>query len=156
ELAPFIEEAFSREAPLLIAALGRGGNDATTFGAGLRADLEQIAAFPLQDGAGGRIETLDLRGPADLYGIRVALTAAHQMADKLELQSLASYYELPSESEYRDFRSRLLALLGEAGKGADPLRQMVLMPVDCPGVGRKRAGLKLRCGGLDAAAFPSP
>jgi hypothetical protein len=160
ELAPFIEEAFSSQAPLLIAALGRGGNDAAAFGSGLRADLEQIAAFQLQHGARVKVETLETRLPVNLSGLVLDLAQARQLAEELELQALASYYELASESEWRDVGNRLMAQLGLAGKpqrlAEDMLRLMTQVPLLEGRVGRKTAGLKLRCGGLDAAAFPSP
>ena len=141
ELRPFVEELFASAPPLTISALGRGGSGMADFVANFRADLDDIHAFRQQHGG---------RAQVDAYEVR-----------------------LPSEGVFLHSCAALMRLLSEAA----PLLRTSTGPVLCPAyeiasgswrpqvaamtdrdtlAGFGPFGLKLRCGGLEAAAFPPP
>jgi hypothetical protein len=119
--------------PFIYAALGRGGDGLGEFTAGLAADLEAVDGFRRRPGTQGRVDVFEVRLPASLLGEGLASSAclgtplAYAAAD-LRAAGLTPFFEAPP-AEAR----RLAPLLREAG-----------------------AGFKLRCGGLEASAFPPP
>jgi hypothetical protein len=139
ELSQFGEEISSAGRPFAVSALGRGGNTADEFRTGLGADLRDIARALERPGPRLTVDVLEVRLPPDA----VAPEAQRPLAELLEAAGrrveagpapLTVYYEAPPGPGWR------------AGVGA------VIEAVARHGA----AGLKLRCGGLEAAAFPAP
>jgi hypothetical protein len=139
ELAPFVHELFS-ESPLEVAALGRGGQSVAEFLAGMRADVDTIGAF--RDHHSGRVEiaAYEVPVPTEIFaGSREAarlLDAVAKSIEEAKHPGLIPYYEV---SLARDWRSSV-TMLGMA---------IAERP-------HRPAGIKLRCGGLEASDFPSP
>jgi hypothetical protein len=127
EIDPLAEELFRDGAPLLFAALGRGGGDPAGFLAGLDADLDAINAFRQTHGSTVLVDALELRlPPADaLPGL---LDQVEEALTRTGNRKVAVSFE-PSS-------------LATAPMLADALR------------GRRGRGCKLRCGGLEAKDFP--
>jgi hypothetical protein len=137
ELTPFQEEIKEAGPFFSITALGRGGGTSREFLAGLRLDLNAITAF-LRENGESSADVLEVRLPLDVLGGGGSL--AH-LLDEIALlletsgpPTLAVAYEVPLEGDWR----RTLAVLADARR-------------------RQSHGvqLKLRCGGQEAAAFPT-
>ncbi len=117
--------------------LGTGGAEAGAFLEALRADMETIAAFHAQHGASVAADMMEVRFPADLLGT----TSAEQLAF---LEAAAShfphdvFYEVPLNGALPNVLPSLLEALGAFNE-----TQEVTL------------GLKLRMGGVEAAAFPA-
>jgi hypothetical protein len=115
---------FSAGPPLPLSVLGRGGETVEAFRAGVEADREAVAAFRSRHGAAVAV---------DAFEVKVAAGAFVGPADDLRG---------PTES----LRAAKMSVFYE-------------IPPDCPppilaGLRGATAGVKLRCGGLDATAFP--
>ncbi len=138
ELAPFHEELFAHGHPFVFSVLGRGGNTTREFLTGLRDDLRDIATFRDRHGLRVVVDVLEVRLPADVLGQEPA--AASLFAESAGLieehgpPSLKPFFECPLRENWRAEVESVLAALAE---------------------GHRHAGFKLRCGGLEAAAFPT-
>jgi hypothetical protein len=135
---------------LVFAALGRGGATSTEFLAGLEADLEAIDAFRAHHGEPVLVDAVEVRLPVE------ALQGAHPEAVLGLLSSVAEliyevqrpsfsgiFYEVPPGPDWRTRFSMVAAALAQDnGFGTHAARWV--------------GGIKLRCGGLTAAEFPSP
>jgi hypothetical protein len=129
ELAPFLDELFPSGPPLALSALGRSGNSGEQFLAGLRDDLSALAAARQRYGPRAAVEALETRLPATEDGDLGPLVAeAVRLAASLNPPAHL-YLEAPPMSA-----AGVVRALAAAG----------------------RAGFKLRCGGADASAFPTP
>jgi hypothetical protein len=139
ELSPFVEELFPSGPPLAVTILGRGGDIAAEFTKGLQADLRAMAEFSGRHGDRVSVDMLELRLPADVLtparsdALKVLLIP---MWGQLTMRALRTgqkafkdYYEVSLGPDWRALLAAVLPLL--------------------PG------GFKLRCGGLEAAAFPT-
>jgi hypothetical protein len=126
ELAPYVEELFAAGPPLAVAALGRGSDTAQEWTAGVRADAEAIARCRQRHGDRVRIDVFETRLPDAV----------------LE----------PAES--RSLPTRLRAAAGALGPGPAVFAEGPLLPSHFGLIREGGAGVKLRCGGLTAAAFP--
>jgi hypothetical protein len=109
--------------------LGRGGATANEFRAGVNSDLRDIVAFRTRHGNRVSVEVLETRLPEDCV--------LQEVADRSEAAGLFLVCEASGGPEW------LLDKLAPA-QSYPASRE--------PGVG---VGLKLRCGGLEASAFPS-
>jgi hypothetical protein len=152
ELTPFVRELFSSGPALALSALGRGGKSAAEFLAGLRDDLKAI--LTCLDHHPGRVEVAvyEVRMPADVLAagskeaVRKLLEESGRMIEETGLASLTAYYEVARGADWRSSVEALSTALAEDHQAG--IAQ-----------GRRRcppAGFKLRCGGLEATAFPSP
>jgi hypothetical protein len=141
ELTPFVRELFSSGPPLSVSALGRGGESTTEFLAGLRADLQAMSGYLHRHAGRVQITVYEVRVPADVLAAgskdagRRLLEESTQVLEQTGLSSLMTYYEAPREANWRSSVEALSTVLAQ---------------------GRPAAGIKLRCGGLEATAFPSP
>ncbi len=131
DLGPYHEELFCISPPFTFSVLGRGGNNLTEFLTNLRADLRDIAAFRKRHGSRVKVEVLEMRLPPDLADPRLPESASnlYKMLRVFSVVDLFPFCEAP-------------------GRAEDLLEQLVRLPGD-------HVGLKLRCGGQEASAFPS-
>jgi hypothetical protein len=126
---------FSSGPPLPLSVLGRGGATQEEFLLGLRADAEAVTAFRSRHGDRAVIDAMELRLPS-LGSDRNTLTEFGQTIDAILdplLPPDAVFYELTFGSAWQQAVDAGICFTGDRG-----------------------SGLKLRCGGLDASAFPSP
>lgn len=151
ELAPYENELFEANPPVLIAALGRGGNSLNEFIVAEVADLEAITLFRQRYGDRLVVDGFETRVPAPLVQTHLDMIAPHwvagseQQARRLAPERLSIYFETGLGPDWRESLPRSVnALAGYNGILAQ------LFPT------WGRLGFKLRCGGLEAAAFPSP
>jgi hypothetical protein len=132
ELAPFDRELFQSGTPFVFSALGRGGANVADIADGLRADLEAIDAFRTRHGERVVVDVLEVRLPAAVLQEASLRRGFFNSANDLLRRGsapLALYYEAGFAPGWR-------AALGELIRSLD-------------------GGFKLRCGGLEAAAFPT-
>jgi hypothetical protein len=151
ELAPMHED-LAGGPQFVISALGRGGASAEEFLAGLRDDLRDIAAFRERHGQAVEVDVLEVRLPADVLGAdrydaaTRLLGDAARVIDELGPPVLKPFYEAPLGEGWQVEVEEFIEVLDEDAAAAD----------DRPRSRCQQAGFKLRCGGLEASAFPGP
>jgi hypothetical protein len=130
DLEPYHEELFGVDPPFAFSVLGRGGGNLTEFLTNLRDDLRDVAAFRKRHGSRVTVDALETRLPPDL-------------ADPQLPESVDNLYKT-----LRIFPLLDILLFCEAtGRPEELLEQLGQLPDD-------QIGFKLRCGGLEASAFP--
>jgi len=128
ELSPLLGVAAGREPPLRLAVLARPSE--------LAGDITDILAFTDRHGELVALDQLELRLPDDPGLIAGAVEqAVATLRDRLP--AAMPYFEPSLLERWPDRLSRSVAALAHAAGGG-------------------AVGLKIRCGGLDAAAVPSP
>jgi hypothetical protein len=140
ELSPFVQELFHSEPPLAVAVLGRGGDTAAEFTEGLHADLQAVAEFSGRHGDRVSVDMLELRLPADV------LPPARSKILKALLGSMWGDLTMWA---FRAWQQKALKDFYEVSLGPDWRATLTAVLRVLPG------GFKLRCGGPDAAAFPT-
>jgi hypothetical protein len=147
-----LHELFDREEPLSLAALGRGGSTLPDFMAGLYADLAAIATFRQRHGDRAVVDVFEVRLPASVVGAYQGEALEEEaffrsVAAAIERDgppALTPFYEMPREPQGPLLNTVVLTAL--ARHNAD-VRQ--------PRTRVRPGGVKLRMGGLEAAAFPN-
>lgn len=136
ELGPFLQE-LGPDQPLAVAGLGRAGTSRREFGDNLRADLRALRAF--RNAYPGRVtvEVLETKLPGDFP------------TDAPDVAALVAEGALPEPDSAAD-----PALFFEAAFAPQSGDLTALVVALAPH--RQRVGLKLRCGGTEPAAYPSP
>jgi hypothetical protein len=130
DLEPYHDELFAIDPPFAFGVLGRGGGSLSEFLSNLRDDLRDIAAFRKRHGERVSVDTFETRLPPELADPNQT-DAAFTLFKTLRVFPLVDLFP------FCEATSRPEALL-------DVLAQM-------PG---ERLGFKLRCGGVEASAFP--
>jgi hypothetical protein len=138
ELAPLIEGADLRPAPVRIAALGAGGDDQPAYAGSMEDDVGSMASFI--DGLQGKavIDAFEVKLPSSGDPSEVVDFTIHHL-DDLPSRAPVPYFEVPLLGAFLD-PAVVASSVAIASHLVDPGR---------------RAGLKIRCGGLDAAAIPT-
>jgi hypothetical protein len=154
ELTPFVEVDRSGP-PFAVSVLGRGGKDTNDFLTNLRTDLDALLAFREHHGARVVVDILEMPLPLDAVrdvpfeeqwtaelapaALAPLLVGAARLLDSWTVPAL--FYEAPAPTQTQPWPSRVNVI------------EMLAEPDAAPR-GRKN-GYKLRCGGLEASAFPS-
>ena len=139
DLAPLIETADLGQTPLRIAALGAGGDDPPTYAAAMETDLEAMATFNARIQGKAAIDVFEVKLPDQGDPSEVVDFSCHHLEELGELQP-RPFFEIPLLDSSRDDLRTIALAVAAAGHEID---------------GARRVGLKIRCGGLDAAAVPS-
>lgn len=134
--------------PWVFSVLSRGGKSLEELQSALVADFADINAFRSACGAAVRIDALELRLPAAVEW--EALDQLHTRPLFMPLFILAA--GLVKDQGPPPFTAWLEAEL--AGDWHGPLKKLIDMLAEVNRDG-DRVGFKLRCGGTDAAAFPT-
>jgi hypothetical protein len=129
ELRPFMSRLFACGPPLGLSALGRGGNSAAEFIEGFTLDLEAIASCRAELGDRVDVSVLETRVPVGPDMV----DAIKELADQAEQGGVFPFFEVSLAGEWRTNVEHTVSACAATG----------------------RAGVKLRCGGLEASAFPS-
>jgi len=134
DLEPYDEELFSVNPPFSFSVLGRGGNNLSEFLTNLRDDLRDVAAFRKRHGERVWVDMLEVRLPPDLADPRLPKSTSHlyKTLQVFFMVRLFPFCEAPGRPQ--DLLDQLKQLSSQYGE---------------------YAGFKLRCGGLEASAFPS-
>jgi hypothetical protein len=127
---------------LAISALGRGSDNRQKLMEGLADDLDSVASFLEQQGSRVTVDVFELRLPGDVTA-RADPSSLWQLLDEIDerivgagLGSMVCFCETATGSAWKTTISAVIAALSSR-------------------TGTVRMGFKLRCGGADAAAFPS-
>jgi hypothetical protein len=138
ELAPLIENADPGAESIRIAVLGAGGDDPPAFSASIEHDAASMRVFSERLGGAAIIDVFEVKLPAHGHPSEVVDLTFHHLADVAD-RTPAAFFETPLVGDPRD-PAPVAVGIAAAGHKIDPNR---------------RAGLKIRCGGLDAAAVPT-
>jgi len=118
--------------PIRLAVLARGGSDSEQLLEGLDADLRDLLVAARRLGARLEADVLELRLPQD--GVEEAVVGTVERLARSGPWRLTPYFEPSLLGGWRPSLEPAVAAVAGLGGGA---------------------GLKIRCGGLDAAAVPS-
>jgi hypothetical protein len=138
ELADVGRELFAEGEPFRISALGRGGATAEESVSGVEADLADVASFRKRCGDCVVLDAYETRLPASCSGV---IDATTKRFERQGPAGVSLSFEVPPIPAWD-------ALL--VGVTAELLLKK---PVQRRSVAR--LGVKLRCGGVEATAFPS-
>jgi hypothetical protein len=148
ELAPYRDELFSSGPPFAFAVLLRPTESADHFLVGLRTDLEAVAAFTKYQGDRVVVDMAEFRLPMSTPsadGVSELLEATGRIVAAQGPPVVQLYAELPPGSDWRSPTAAVVAALAYHNACTTPARLRGSL-----------AGFKLRCGGLEPAACPSP
>lgn len=134
-------DLFSDESPLALAVLFRSSEETGVFLDELSGQISAAKSFQ-SDAAWARIEAFETRIPAEVKGedVQQFLARVAQAFQGADFAMPLEVYELVLNEEWRNVIARFSSV-------AEPER---------PERDRPRAQLKLRTGGVESAAFPSP
>lgn len=147
ELERYHEELFAEGAePFQFSVLTRSGGHRDAFLEGVEADLEEIRTFRERHGERVAIDAMEIRLSPDLAEqasepeLRGALDAVADRVERVVPGGAQLFFE---------------AGLPESWPGRTSLVVDAIAAHNATRLLRRRAGLKLRCGGLEPSAFPS-
>lgn len=147
ELLPYVDELFHQGPALRLSLLGRGGGTTDQFLDGMRDDLRDIALFRARTGERTAVEALEVRIPGDATEesklVQLLDTVSRLRADPL-IDPFPIFCEAPPQAERGPTWSMMIRAIARHRGEISGTRNA-----------SKRVGLKLRCGGMDAAAIPS-
>ena len=125
------------EGPVHLSVLGRGGNTAEGFLSGVSADLEDMERFRAAHGDRAVLDQFEARLP-DSPGEMAAIVALARERLDAGSDAVEPFFETSLLNGWRERLPEAAGAVAHAGSGERP------------------TGLKIRCGGLDASAVPSP
>lgn len=137
ELTPLIAEADLGQIPVRIAALGAGGDDPPGYADAIEHDAEAMRAFGDRHAGTAVIDVFEVKLPGEGDPSEVVDVTFHHLAD-VATRTPVAYFEIPLLGD-RPAPIFVAIAVAAAGDQIDETR---------------RAGLKIRCGGLDASAVP--
>jgi hypothetical protein len=138
ELVPLLDRLDDEEPPVMLSVLGRGGGTRAAFAAAVDSDLQAIAdATSAQPRAA--IDQFEVRLPGETVGADLTEVVRDTMdrLDTVEPFALIPFFET---SLLEGWQERLPDAVSAVVEGA----------------GGRNVGFKIRCGGIDASAVPSP
>lgn len=143
EAGALVGQHFNGSRPLTVSALGEKPDSAADFFEKLRAALAEIAGFHARHGQAARVGQLEAPLPPDLSSpaLRALLRQAADLLGSLAPDLLSVFWEVPLQTGSAKALGNALTVLAEHNAGTG---------------GRvPPMGVKLRTGGITAAAFPS-
>ena len=138
ELEPLDARADPSQLPVAISVLGCGGETLESFLESVRGDETKMAAFSERLGERAVVDAFEVRLP-EAGGAAVAVNEASGRLTKNGRRSLTPFFEVSLLGEWRSRLPAAVAAVRDTDRKA--------------GDGH-RVGLKIRCGGLEAAAIP--
>ncbi len=150
EIGPLLNELFPDET-IALSVLGRGGDNREVFCSQFREDMTTIEEFRKSYGQRGVVEAVEVRLPPDWSGGRTRGRFFRRVIEAAEDNETPihwpTYYEMTLDGDWRDGLDRATEHL--SGFNQQRLTSNGL-PKHPP------VGMKVRCGGLEPAAFPTP
>ncbi len=137
ELSPLMGRLRPGHGPFRIAVLGRGGGTAESFLSGVTADLEDMGWFHRLHGSRAPLEQFEVRLPDAPVELGSCVASATEELSRTAFSPAPFFETSLLDGWQKRLPEAAAAILGTIGRG-------------------RTAGLKIRCGGLDAAAVPSP
>jgi hypothetical protein len=148
DLAKFHDELFSEGPPFAFSLLGTGAAAHAEFLTSMRADLQAIAAFRTRHGSRITADAFEVRLTPELQTRSDFARLLHDLAVLFGAQAppvLTPFYEISLGADWVEAMTAVVAAMSDAG-----LSKVQQTP------GSGAPGFKLRCGGLEPSAFPSP
>jgi hypothetical protein len=137
ELWPLLGRLHDGDSPVAISVLGRGGKTAEGFVSGVAADVEDMNRFRTIHGNRATVEQYEARLPDETDGLDETVASAMEHLDSSSVP-VVPFFEASLLTGWRDSFSKTVEWVAEVCGSS------------------RRAGIKIRCGGLDASAVPSP
>jgi hypothetical protein len=137
-IIPAAGDKFRSNDPFVFSVLGHSGSNADEFFAGLHADLEAISAFRQEHGGGIVADVFEVRLPANTASVSDLLEQTTNLL--AESGGLIPFYEVPFGSSWESTIRSVIETIAQVNAAH-------------PGT---TAGFKIRCGGVEASAFPTP
>ena len=138
ELAPLMESAKLGQTPIRIAVLGAGGDDPPAFADAIERDSDAMKAFSDRHQGTALIDIFELKLPTQVDPLEVVDLTCHHL-DEVAVQPPVPYFEVSLLGVSGAPFINAVAAVSAATHELNPTR---------------RAGLKIRCGGLNATAVP--
>ena len=138
ELAPLLETTDLAQTPLRIAVLGAGGDDPPSFAEALENDLELLRNFNAQLEGKAATDVFEVKLPGQGDPSEVVDFTLHHLGE-VAARPPVSFFEVSLLDDRQDPVMEAMAVAAASHQIDE----------------RRRAGLKIRCGGLDASAVPS-
>jgi hypothetical protein len=147
DLVAFEQQLREEVRPVHLTVLGRGGDTLQAVQEGLTADAQEIRSCCQRFPGKVSVDAVELRIPTAIAGDAFFAHLQGRLVRSLAAdfpQPLTVFHEVSPDSEWKHWLPVVLPMLretnGYCAKSKTPFRG---------------AGFKLRCGGLDAAAFPT-
>ena len=140
ELEPLFAQGDPPQVPISISVLGRGGDTLEDFLAAIDHDSATITAFAARQTDRAVVDVFEVRLP-ETGGAAVAVEKAWRRLTGGGSTPMTPYFEVSLLGDWRPRLPAAAAAVRDTDRSAGPAN---------------RAGLKIRCGGLDAAAVPEP
>jgi hypothetical protein len=137
ELWPLLGRLHDEDPPVRISVLGRGGTTTEGFVSGVAADLEDVDRFRSVQSDRAIVDQYEVRLPDDTSALAEIVASTLTSLDATSM-TIVPFFEASLLAGWRDTLPQAIAQVAEARDGSGA------------------AGIKIRCGGLDATAVPSP
>lgn len=138
ELTPLMADADLGQTPIRIAALGSGGDDPPGFSDSIERDTEAMKAFGERHTGTALVDVFEVKLPGQGDVPEVVDVTFHNLVD-VSARIPVAYFEIPLH-----------------GNRHDPIIDAIAVAAASHQIDEnRRAGLKIRCGGLDASAVPT-
>jgi len=138
ELEPLLDDADPAQLPIAISVLGRGGDSLGTFLESVEQDATSIEDFSRRQTDRTLVDVFEVRLP-EAGGAKVAVEKAWKRLTDNGSRSLTSFFEVSLLGEWRPRLPAAAAAVRDTNRNTGD---------------HTRVGLKIRCGGLEAAAIP--
>lgn len=140
ELEALLAETEDSHLPVSVAVLGRGGDALDDFLESVDQDAAAMQGFSIRQKGRAVADVFEVKLP-ETGGAAVAVEKALRRLNEVGSPSLLPYFEVSLLGEWRPRLPAAAAAVRDTARAADQER---------------RVGLKIRCGGVDAAAIPEP
>lgn len=137
----YLDELF-RQNPLRLSLLGRGGEGTAGWATAVAEDLQSAIDLSRQAGSSVRVEAFEVRAAGAILeaGAESALPElAESLAAIRQLEGCRIYFEIPLTGDWRAAAPRAISCIRQFSTRFE-------LPL---------CGVKLRCGGVEPAAFPT-
>jgi hypothetical protein len=151
ELDRYVHALFQDGPPLALSVLAGKGNTLAELPDSLRTDLKAATAFQAKHGARVKVDVVEIRLPADQgerepEKLQESLVAASEIIESEVRTHVTPFFEGPQGPGWLQTVSDVLGGIALANSARAAERTAFCRP----------AGFKVRCGGLEASAFPAP
>ncbi len=140
ELEPLLAQSGPPLFPISISVLGSGGDTLEDFLTAIDHDSATITAFSTRQTGRAVVDVFEVRLP-EAGGAAVAVEKAWRRLTGGGSTPMTPFFEVSLLGDWRPRLPAAAAAVRDTDRSADPT---------------SRVGLKIRCGGLDAAAVPEP
>jgi hypothetical protein len=156
ELSPFVDILFGNGPPLVVSVLGHAARFIDDMSMATQKNLDEIAAFRKQHGDRVLIDVIEIRMPTAVKGgePQPREIRSHQEDGPSSGPRRNLYYEIELSADWRKPLEKFIRLQCNMLKFAQEMYASHGNPLGPQS--RRPNGFKLRCGGVNTAAFPPP